>query len=492
MYMFGKLKGNNFWGVLTAVLSSRAFPFFTAALVIVCYYLGLDMVTIYFLGVTAVLMLLFLDDLTPLVSHLLFFNVIVSLQNSPSEMAADAVRPEYYSRPENLALIGVILGLVIIAIILRFVTVFKDKNCRPTPVLAGLCVLGLAFLLSGIGKEKYSAYDFIYALVMTLVYAGMFALVTYNVKICEDNYKKICFGFLALSAVLVTELFVLYVSKGKEMLNSQGEIVKEMVVLGWGIWNTVGMLLVVCIPPVVMLATKYEYGFGFLAYATLLAAAVFLTTSRQSMVGVMVVYPASLLLSVIKSKNRKITALTATGIVLVAGIAVISKWETISRLLGSVWDNLFDDSGALAGNGRLRLVNTAMQFFADKPLFGSGFFLSFQENDFTGLKFVPEFACNTYAEILAACGMFGFIAYLLHRVQTFVGFSKNPTFDKAYFALIIAGLLITSLFDNHMFNILPNLIYSSVLPFALGESRENRAVFRPKKKKPDAGGESAA
>ena len=91
----------------------------------------------------------------------------------------------------------------------------------------------------------------------------------------QENFKKICFGFLALSLLLVTELFAVYIKNGSAMLNSQGEIIKEMVVFGWGIWNTIGTLLLLCIPAVVMLATKYEYGFGFLAYATVLFVAVF-------------------------------------------------------------------------------------------------------------------------------------------------------------------------------------------------------------------------
>lgn len=483
MRVCGKLKGNNFGGVLTAVLSSRAFPFFTAAWVMACYFLGLDMATIYYLGITVILMLLILDDLTPLVSQLLFFNVIVSLQNSPSE-TVNAVHPDYYSNPVNLAFIGVILGLVVAAMILRFITVFKNKNCKPTPVLWGLCALGLAFLLSGITKDEYSVYDFIYALVMASLYAGLFALITFNVKICEENYKKICFGFLALSVLLLTELFALYIRNGKDMLNSQGELIKDMVVLGWGIWNTVGMLLVICIPAVVMLSVKYEYGFGFIFYATVLAVSVFLTTSRQSMVGVIVVYPLSLLFALIKSKNRKITAVTVAGIIVIGGIAIFSKREAIARLLGNMLENMNASDGIITDGRRIRLMNTAMAFFADNPVFGSGFFLNFNENDFTGLGFVPEFACNTFAEILAACGIVGFVAYLVHRVQTLVYFVKNPTFDKAFFALIIAGILITSLFDNHMFNIMPNLIYSSVLPFVLGESRENRAVLNGLKKSP--------
>ena len=482
--LLGKLKGKAFADVLREILSSHVFPFFTAIFVMLFYYLGLDMVIIYYMGIVAIAMLLLLDDLTPLVSHFLFFSVMVTMQHSPSEKAF-AVDPSYYFRTENLALIGVVLVLVIVAIILRFITLFKAKTFKHTPVFYGLCALACAFLLNGIGKADYSGFDFLYGLIMAAMFLGVFVLIASNVKLCEENYKKICFGFLALSILLIIELVEIYLRNRGAMLDEDGEIIKEMVVLGWGIWNTIGMLLVLCIPAVFMLASKYKYGFVFILYATLLAGATFLTTSRQAMVGAVVVYPVSLILVLVKSKNRRINAVTVGGIVAIGAIVALAKWELIIKLLGSVFDNMFDENGVFYGNGRIRLISTAMQFFTRNPIFGSGFNLNFQENDFTGLAFVPEFACNTFAELLAACGVIGFTAYIVHRIQTFVTFAKNPTFNKTYFAVILAGLLIISLFDNHMFNILPNLIYSAILPFALGEATECRAVFpvNPKKRK---------
>lgn len=466
--LFGQFKGKKFEDVLRTIISSHVFPFFTAAVVMLFYYLGWDMASIFYLTIVTIAMLLLLDDLTPLISHFFFFSVFVSIKHSPSEKAL-AADPGYFMRVENLALIGIMLTLVIAAIIIRFITLIKERTFKPTPVFFGLCALAAAFLLNGLGKAGYSFFDFIYGVVMAAVYLPVFVLISSNVQLCEKNFKKICFGFLALSILLIIELAVLYISKGSDMLDADGEINKEMVVFGWGIWNTIGMLFVICIPPVTMLATKYKYGFAFILLSTLLAVCVFLTTSRQSMIGVAVVYPVSLILALIKNKNRLAVSITISCILL-AGITFIAvKWDLIIKLLGSIFDNLLDENGIFFGNGRIKLIKTAMQFFISRPIFGSGFYLNFQENDFTGLAFVPEFACNTFAEILAACGIVGFFAYIVHRVQTFIAFANKPTQNKAFFALILTGILLISLLDNHMFNIFPNLIYSSLLPFALGE-----------------------
>lgn len=474
---FVRLKGKNFKDVLRVLISSHVFPFFTAALIMLFYYLGWDMASIYYLGIVLILMLFFLDDLTPLVSHLLFFSVFVSMRHSPSEMAF-AEDSYYYMRTGNLALIGIMLGFIIVSIIIRFITLFKSRTFKPTPLFFGLCALACSFLLNGIGKANYSIYDFLYGVIMASVYLPVFVLICSNVNLNEENYIKICYGFLALSILLVIELAALYISKGSGMLDADGEIDKEMVVFGWGIWSTMGMLLVLCIPAVIMLSTKYKYGFGFIIYSSVLVVAVFLTTSRQAMLGAIAVYPVSLALSIVKKKQRKQNIITIGSIIVVVTIALIVKWDTVIKLLGSVFDNLLDENGVFFGNGRIKLINTAMQFFVRNPVFGSGFNINFQENDFTGLEFVPEFACNTFAELLAACGIIGFTAYLVHRVQTFISFTKQPTVDKAFFAAIIVGLLVISLFDNHMFNILPNLIYSSVLPFALGEATQSKAVLK--------------
>lgn len=474
--LFGELKGKHFLDVVRGILSSPVFPFFTAAFNMIFYYLGWDMVIIYYMGIVAIAMLLLLDDLTPLVSHFLFFHVMVTMKHSPSEKAY-APDPGYYMRAENLALIGVLLGLIVIAVVFRFAALSKLRTFKPTPVFFGLCVLAGAFLLSGLFKENYTAFDFLYGFVMAVVYLVVFVLVTSSVIPSEENYKKIGIGFVALSLLIVIELAELYLRERGAMLDEDGEIIKEMVVVGWGIWNTVGMLLVISIPAVLMLASKYKYGFVFILYATLLVVATFLSTSRQAMLGAAVVYPVSLLFVLIKSKNRKINAVTVGGIVAIGAIVVIAKWDMIIRLLGSIFDNMFDEDSVFTGNGRIRLINLAMQFFIRNPVFGSGFNLNYQDYDFTGLSFVPEFACNTFAELLAACGLVGFTAYLIHRIQTFVAFVQNPTFNKTYIAIVISGILIMSMLDNHMFNILPNVIYSALLPFAIGGTTEGKAVL---------------
>ena len=50
---------------------------------------------------------------------------------------------------------------------------------------------------------------------------------------------------------------------------------------------------------------------------------------------------------------------------------------------------------------------------------------------------------------------------------------KNVTVERAFIAATIGAMLIISLFDNHIFNIFPTIIYSSLIAvLTAGEHKE--------------------
>ena len=60
-------------------------------------------------------------------------------------------------------------------------------------------------------------------------------------------------------------------------------------------------------------------------------------------------------------------------------------------------------------------------------------------------------------------------------MQTIISFFKNPTEDRFFVGLVIASLLILSLLDNHIFYILPTLVYSFMMS-VLVNSEADRPV----------------
>jgi O-antigen ligase len=80
---------------------------------------------------------------------------------------------------------------------------------------------------------------------------------------------------------------------------------------------------------------------------------------------------------------------------------------------------------------------------------------------------------NTPVQLLAACGILGFLAYAFHRLQTVQMFLKRRTVENIFIAASILVLLGLSLLDCHFFNIGPGLVYSGFLAFAQHKTGEN-------------------
>ena len=153
-------------------------------------------------------------------------------------------------------------------------------------------------------------------------------------------------------------------------------------------------------------------------------------------------------------------------------ILMIVFREKIHGLFDSLF-NLFADDG-LSSSVRVGLWREAFNNYRSAPLLGVGFYVKFSGYDIkSGIDFVPFMCHNTILQILSCCGTLGIIAYAIHRVQTIISFSKNMTMERTFIALTITALILISLLDNHMFNIFPTIIYSSLIA-VLNSSEEKQ------------------
>ena len=124
--------------------------------------------------------------------------------------------------------------------------------------------------------------------------------------------------------------------------------------------------------------------------------------------------------------------------------------DKISSLLGSYISQGFGD------NGRFELYKHGIENFLSHPIFGGGFGSCIEDNFGHGIE--PNRYHNTIIELLATCGLMGFGAYIFHRYQTIRLIWKRKANDCVIFlGLVILGLLLTSLLDNHFFNIYPSM-----------------------------------
>lgn len=450
-----KIKDGKAVNILKAILSSKYFPFAGAAVMILCYYLSLDIVAIYYIGITGALTLLLLDDVTPVISSFLFICVFSSMKNTPFILTGGG--SDYYYRPEILTQIILVAVLFISSALFRFVQACIKKQFKITPLFIGMCALCVMLLLNGVFARNYDIKNLIFGGLMTVCLLAVYIVFRDGLKLTEKSFENIAFAFMALSALLIIELFVIYVTKDDIFAN--GTINRATIVFGWGVYNTYGLYIVMCIPAVTYLAAKKKYGFCFTIYSFFVLAAAVLCCSRQAIVGAAAVYPLCIVILLVKGKNR-LANLIVTGVAVAAGLVLAGVFNRqIYQFIKEITANIIVN-GSLNGSGRWSIWQEALYYFESSPVFGAGFFVQFSHWKDTGNGFLPHLCHNTVLQIMCSCGVFGIIAYAAHRIQTVICFFKNVTPERTFIAITVLGMLILSLLDTHLFNILPTLLYS--------------------------------
>lgn len=469
--VFKRINRGSVLDFIKNVLSSRYFPFVTAGVFLVCYYLGWDLVAVYYLGLVTILMLVLLDDVTPVISQLLFINLVVSLKNSPSPSMGGS---DFYSKTAVLVQICIVGILTIAALAYRFAVCCAKKKFRATPVFYGLIALSASFLLNGFFNEIYTPNNLLFGFILSFCFLGIFVVIKDNIKADNDCFEKVAYGLIALSALLIIQLIVAYLTT--DGLFVDGEINRGALIFGWGVYNTYGLMVMICLPAATYLAGKVKHGYILTAYSFLIVAASILCCSRQTMLGIIIMCPICIIILLVKGKYR-LQNLCISGAALVVGCVLVGVFhEKVFSALKTIFENIVVN-GELNGSGRWLLWKESIDYFKQFPIFGAGFYIDRSYNAFALHGLVPLMSHNTVLQLLSSCGLFGLVAYTIHRVQTVVSFCKNVTLERTFVALCILTILGLSLIDVHIFNIFPTIIYSCLLAVLVkSEKKEEKKV----------------
>ena len=238
MNSFAKFKDSKFVKAVQKFLSSKYFPFITAAFTLMCYYLGWDVVVFYYIAIFGIAILLLLDDATPFIPLLLFMCVSISLKNTPSDTMGTS---DYYHRSEIFIQIFTIIGLLVSAVIYRFIKNIVLKKFKITPIFFGMCGFAAILMLNGIFISDYNHKNLLFGFILASCILGIYSFMKDNFILDETGFERIAYSFLAFSILLLIELFVAYATT--EGLFENGMIVRSRLIFGWGVYNTYGVML---------------------------------------------------------------------------------------------------------------------------------------------------------------------------------------------------------------------------------------------------------
>ncbi len=441
---FGKAK--NIKDKTEAFCSSKAFIFAVVFVTFVFHALALDFWGIALFALTASLFFTVFKDFRPGMTVLLSAIFIVSTKNSPGYGTGD----NYYLNPKILHPLIAVAAVLVIAMIVRCIR--YRKNFLSGKSYIPLLILAASLTLSGVGR-KYYGQSFSFGLLMGLTYVGLYVLFIGNVEKKEnllDYVATLLSAFCLLIAVQVVFLYFMHVVKGGQFDNSW----KGKIIVGWGVSNIVGEMMVFFMPFVMYKAEHSEKHFNYYNLLGLFAMTMLVFTLNKA--GMLFGFPVYAILWVrllVKSKKRGTLFLTAI-IYFSVGVIILTAIESVTGLtkVFEYFKNVFDEEDGLSLSARDDLWLQAFAFFKDSPWIGEGFARSFNEQIYT-IKRATMFQTLSHNFIIQAIGsgglmgviiMLGFVVYMATR---FLG-KYEGKFHLICFGALYFGI---SLFDTTYF-----------------------------------------
>lgn len=443
----------------------RLYPLAAAVLIFLGHTTGQDLLCVVLLALSVALGLLLCHDLRFVVFPVMAGIVTVSARNyTPANPGYD----RFYN-PFGVTVLAV--GAAILAASAVWYAIRHRKMARRLSlrgILGGLLAFSAALLCNGAFNPDYSFKNLMFSAMMGFSLLAFYLLFALFADFGEDGNDYMMYCLAVYAMLICAELFFAFAT-GRAHLTEKGSIV-----LGWGVWTSIGGMLAFLMPACFYFAASKRRYVGWLL-GLLAYFGIVLSQSR----GALLVGTVSLLLCIVglcffgdfKKENRII----AMAVAVLGVVGLLFFHEKLLALVQNFINTGFDD------NGRMEMWQLALQNFREHPVFGSGFYDSYVTEEW-GRTVEPYLYHNTVLQLLGATGLVGLAAYLYHRYTTIKLLLSHPNRARFFYAVCLFGLLSFSLLDVLFFKIYPTIAYSLILFFAehseQGLSESSEAVFR--------------
>ena len=362
---------------------------------------------------------------------------------------------DYYSAPLAICFFAVAV-IIAAAGIIRYAVKVRPLRTRrmglkKRPMLLPFVVLAAVTLTGGLFYSPYNFASLLYAAGIALMFVAFYIVFCFLTHGGEDERVYLSKCMVAVMLLICAQLAAFYAFNFADYGVMDGKF-KGSMVIGWGMSNTIGALLVMLIPAAYYLIGKnvmpvFNYISVFIAIN-----AVYFTMSRAALlIGV----PMCVVLSAITFFKKKpvrakvgvmSAAFVALDLLLVLVIILAGKVQVFA---GFFIENSVSDATDIveASRGRIGLWIGYIKLFLSAPLFGTGFYNAFEKFMTSTMTIFSGMAHNTPLQYLGSCGIVGIAGYLYHRVESVRLFVKNYCYEKLMFAAGCAALVLMSLFD---------------------------------------------
>ncbi|MBQ8546423.1 MAG: O-antigen ligase family protein [Clostridia bacterium] len=428
--------------------NSKYYPFILFLTALISHTFSVEIFGIVVVMTAVCTGLLICDDFKFLITPFVVSNLMFSEKS--------VATGKYYGKAYLIAIACGVFG-VLILLIIHFVLYRKRINLREIPsssLFLGLVFFAIAVFLNGCLSNDYHQGNLAYAAILAFSITGIYFLLTIGIKKDPNLINYILYVLFLMSVLVTLELYIAFTN---QIRFEHGQIVKESIKIGWGMWNNIGGYLAFLLPIHFYFASTVKK-FGWMFYITGLISfvAIVLTLSRSSLLSAGISIVLCMLISCFMGVNKKANRIFTLCIFILGVIGIIVLWNKISSILGDYLARGFDD------NGRFEIYEHGIVNFITNPFFGGGFTSAYATEHIFNV-FLPPRYHNTIIQMMATCGIVGLLAYLFHRYQTIKLLLSRKKLFSIFVALCIGTMLCGSLLDNHLFNIYPAFIYSILL-----------------------------
>lgn len=442
---------------------SKLYFMLIGALTVLSNIFGLELPVYCCLIALSIYICLFGKDLLPLIPIIFCCYIAPSRDNNPG-INADSI---FY--PQNGGIVIYLLaGLFVLALLFRLALdpeigrrAFLTAKRK---LLPGILILGGAYLLAGAFSGHYfenGINNTVFGLLQFLAILLPYFLLTGGVKWGEAPSRYMAWTGICVGFSLLFEVLAVYIIADPIVGD---EIKRNRIFTGWGNYNNMGAMLAMMIPFAFQLGCVKEKSWLYSLCGALFLMGVLLTCSRTAILCALVIFAVSTAELFLNSRNRRICIRTnLTAFAVMAGVLLLFYHDLLPSYL-----EIFSIHRSISS--RFDGFDAAISQFLDHPLFGGSFFsTNYYLEEWSTVEaftsFFPARWHNTVMQVAASCGIAGLAAYAYHRFQSIRLLIRKRTLENIYITISISTLLITSLFDCHLFNIGPALFYSMALAF---------------------------
>ena len=429
------------------------YPVFVAMLILVGHSTGYDVAFGAVAILSTVVACFICTDLRFAIPVFICTIFIVTIEHSPNV----PYYSRYYLQPWVLITVGV-LALLLIGGITYFAIRNRATAQKPPKrgTWIGMVAFCLALACNGLFNGNYLIYNLFYSFSFFFSLLIVYFLFSAYVRFDKEALRYLMHCLVVAGMLISLQLVYAYFTTVE--LDEAGNIVKESVLLGWGVWTAIGGMLAFLMPACFYFAATEKHGWIGFGLGLFEFLAIFLSQSRGALLVGGVILLLCLIVLCMGGEYKKRSRLLTLGLVALGAVGIVVLWQPILALLQNFIAYGFDD------NGRYDYWRIGIQNFKSNPVFGSGFYGCFVYEGWTK-DLYPYFYHNTLIQILGASGVVGFAAYAYHRFTTLRLVFKKPNLYKTFLGIGILGLLVFSLLDVLFFNTYPTIIYALMLVF---------------------------